>query len=44
MQEQQAEPERKGEHDADRHVALRQLLAQQAHPDPARDREQHEAP
>ena len=33
MQEQQAEPERQRQHHADRHVALGEFLAEQAHGD-----------
>ncbi len=43
MQEQKPEAEREAQHDADRHVALRQPLAHQPHADARRDRDRDEA-
>ena len=44
MQKQEAESQRKGEHEADRHIPLRQSFAHEAHADAAGDRHQHQAP
>ena len=44
MQEQQAEPERERQHEADGDVALGQALAEQAHADPGGDRHTDQAP